>query len=390
MSESAIKRLYPPSTIGIVGGGQLGKMMAAEAKRMGYNVVVLDPKVNAPAGQVSDKQIQASFDDINGLRELAKLSDVLTYEFEHINVELLEVLEKEGHKIYPSAATLKIIQDKFVQKTMLKEIDIPVPDFYRVSSYEELEEIFQRLGKRIIFKTCKGGYDGKGNIIIDDESKLKEAYETFYGSDVMVEEFIEFSKEVSVLIARNEEKTVVYPVADNHHKNSILIKSLIPAEIKVEVAKKTEEISEKVINAFKDYGLFCIEFFVDKNDRVLVNEIAPRPHNSGHYTIEACISSQYEQVIRILTGMPLGSTKLRHPCVMYNILGSQDISGKYNLTGIETLLNTSDAHLHLYGKPEGRPGQKLGHITALGESLAIADVKAKTALDKLKFVPVND
>jgi len=384
-----IKKLYPPSTIGIIGGGQLGKMMTAEAKRMGYNVIVLDPKKNAPAGQTADRQIEAGFDDIDGLRELAKSSEVLTYEFEHINVDLLSELEEEGYKIYPSSKTLRIIQDKFVQKTMLRDIEVPVPDFCRVESFSELKEIFDKSGGKIIFKTCKGGYDGKGNIVIDNPDKLEDAYQKFHGMEVMVEEFIEFTKEVSVLIARNDEKTVVYPVADNHHKDNILIKSIVPAEIKDEVGKKIQDISEKVINAFGDYGLFCIEFFVDKNDNVLVNEIAPRPHNSGHYTIEACVSSQYEQVIRILTGMPLGSVKQNKPAVMYNILGSEEISGKYSLKGIETLLDTEDVYLHMYGKPEGRPAQKLGHITALSDNVTDAGIKGENALKALKFEPVN-
>lgn len=380
-----IDKLNPPSTIGIIGGGQLGRMMSADAKRMGYNVIVLDPKPNSPTGQVCDEQIQARFDDINGMRELAKKSDVLTYEFEHINVDLLKILEDEGHKLYPSSQTLRIIQNKFVQKTMLKEIDVKVADFYKIESLDELKNVFEKLGGKLILKTCTDGYDGKGNIVIKDISKLEEAYEKFSGFQIMAEELIDFKKEVSIIVARNHDGIALYPVAENVHENSILIKSYVPANVTEKVSDSIFKVSEKVIDAFDDYGIFCIEYFVDQNDNVLVNEIAPRPHNSGHYTIEGCVSSQYEQIIRIVTGMPLGSPKLRCPSVMYNILGDETVTGSYRVEGGEVLLGIEDCHLHLYGKPETADQKKIGHITALGETVLEADKKAMEARKALKF-----
>lgn len=390
METKDIFRLKPPSNIGIIGGGQLGRMLVVEAKRMGYNTVVLDPKPNSPAGQVSDEQITADFSDIDALRELAKKTNVMTYEFEHIDVELLSLIEKEGYKVYPSSNTLKIIQNKYVQKTILKEAGIKVPDFYQINSIDELKDVFYKFDHKLVLKACKGGYDGKGNIIIKDINEVEEAYKEFCNNEMMAEEFVEYIKEVSIIIAKNHEGISFYPVAENLHKNSILIKSIIPAKISDEIEKKIINEAEKVIQTLDDFGIFCVEFFIDSNFNVLVNEIAPRPHNSGHYTIEGCISSQYEQLIRIITGMPLGSTKLRLPCAMYNILGSNDVEGKYCINGLESILNIEDCYFHLYGKPDSKYLKKIGHITAIDENVEKADQKARKAMDIIKIQPLAD
>lgn len=390
METKDIFRLKPPSNIGIIGGGQLGRMLVVEAKRMGYNTVVLDPKPNSPAGQVSDEQITADFSDIDALRELAKKTNVMTYEFEHIDVELLSLIEKEGYKVYPSSNTLKIIQNKYVQKTILKEAGIKVPDFYQINSIDELKDVFYKFDHKLVLKACKGGYDGKGNIIIKDINEVEEAYKEFCNNEMMAEEFVEYIKEVSIIIAKNHDGISFYPVAENLHKNSILIKSIIPAKISDEIEKKIINEAEKVIQTLDDFGIFCVEFFIDSNFNVLVNEIAPRPHNSGHYTIEGCISSQYEQLIRIITGMPLGSTKLRLPCAMYNILGSNDVEGKYCINGLESILNIEDCYFHLYGKPDSKYLKKIGHITAIDENVEKADQKARKAMDIIKIQPLAD
>lgn len=385
MKEREIFKLRPPANIGIIGGGQLGRMLTVEAKRMGYNTIVLDPKPNSPAGQVSDEQIIADFSDINGLRELAKKTNVMTYEFEHIDVELLSLIEKEGYKVYPSSNTLKIIQNKYVQKGILKDAGIKVPDFYQIKSMDELKDVFYKLDKRIVLKTCTGGYDGKGNIIIKDINQLEEAYAEFCNHEIMAEEFVEYIKEVSIIIAKNHKEVSFYPIAENIHKDSILIKSIIPARISLEVEEKVVNEAKKVIETLDDFGIFCVEFFIDSNSNVLVNEIAPRPHNSGHYTIEGCISSQYEQLIRIITGMPLGSTKLRLPCAMYNILGSSDVDGKYCINGLESILDIEDCYFHLYGKDESKHLKKIGHITALDQNIEMADEKARKAMSAIKI-----
>lgn len=383
MNKRKISRLKPPSNIGIIGGGQLGRMLAVEAKRMGYNIIILDPKVNSPAGQVADEQIIGVFSDINALRELAEKTDVITYEFEHINVEILRQIEKEGHNIYPSANTLKMIQNKYRQKNILKESGVKVPEFYIINSLQELKTIFFKLDQKIILKTCKGGYDGKGNIVIKDSNKLEGAYKEFLGCELMVEEFIDFIKEVSIIVAKNHKGIKIYPIAENNHKDSILINSIIPAQISKETEDRIIQIAEKVVETIDDFGVFCIEFFVDSKLEVLVNEIAPRPHNSGHYSIEACVTSQYEQLIRIITGMPLGSTKLKLPCAMYNILGNRQVQGKYCINGVESVLEEEDCYFHLYGKLESNYLKKIGHITALADCVEKANVKAKKVMDRI-------
>ena len=390
MNTKEIFRLNPPSNIGIVGGGQLGRMLTVEAKRMGYNVVVLDPKPNSPAGQVADEQILADFSDISALRKLAEKTDVITYEFEHINVELLSQIEKDGYKVYPSSNTLRMIQNKYIQKSILKGSGIKVPDFYSINSLDELKDMFYKLDQKIILKACKGGYDGKGNIVIKDVNKLEEAYKEFSNTEVMVEEFISYIKEVSIIVSKNHEGISFYPIAENNHEDSILINSIIPARISKKTEDKIIQMAEKVIETIDDFGVFCVEFFIDSNLDVLVNEIAPRPHNSGHYTIEGCITSQFEQLIRIVTGMPLGSTKLRLPCVMYNILGSNDVNGKYCISGVESILDIEDCYFHLYGKPESGYLKKIGHITALADSVEMADYNAKKAMNSMQIESMED
>jgi 5-(carboxyamino)imidazole ribonucleotide synthase len=237
MKAREIFKLKPPSNIGIIGGRQLGKMLTVEAKRMGYKTVVLDSKPNSPAGQVSDEQIIADFSDIDALRELAKKTNVITYEFEHIDVDLVSSIEKDGYNVYPSSNTLKMIQNKYVQKSILKEFGIKVSEFYLVNSLDELKNIFYKFNQKIVLKVCKGGYDGKGNIIIKDINEVEQAYKEFCNNEMMVEEFVDYIKEVSIIIAKNHDGISFYPVAENIHKNSILIKSIIPANISEEIKK---------------------------------------------------------------------------------------------------------------------------------------------------------
>jgi 5-(carboxyamino)imidazole ribonucleotide synthase len=390
MSKRLICRLAPPSWIGIVGGGQLGRMLTLEAKRMGHHVVVLDPKPNSPAGQVADSQIVAGFSDFEALLNLAQKSDVLTYEFEHIDVELLSGLEKRGYHVYPSAATLMAIQNKHVQKGILKQLNIPVPVFKRIDSLETLKAFFFEMGRKIVLKSCTGGYDGKGNRIVNSEDQLESAFEDLIGADLMAEEFVDYTMEASILVARNHEGIALYPVAENQHNDSILIKSTIPARLPEVVTEKIQEIASRIVNAFEDYGVFCIEFFVDAYNNVSVNEIAPRPHNTGHYSIEACITSQFEQLVRIITGMPMGSVKLKSPCVMFNILGQVGVIGDYKLKGTETMMALEDCHLHLYGKPDTSHLRKLGHISVLGDTVEIADEKALDAFNHIEIQTQGD
>lgn len=385
MKNKDISRLSPPGAIGIIGGGQLGRMLCQEAKQMGYRVVVLDPSPDSPAGQVADEQIAADFSNMMSLRELAAKTDVITFEFEHIDAHSLGLLEAEGCRVVPSASTLMKINNKYQQKSMLKKAGIKVPDFRPIRSLEELHRALKDYGGKMVLKLCTGGYDGKGNIVISESDYLKSIYDEVSDFELMAEEFVEYVKEISIIVARNSEGTALYPVAENTHEGSILIKSAVPAEISKEAENKIKDVAERVAAVLDDIGVFCIELFLTADSQVLVNEIAPRPHNSGHYTIEGCVASQFEQLVRIMTGMPLGSTRLRDNCAMYNILGDRDVEGCYSIEGVEEVLGIEDCHLHLYGKPKSGHLKKIGHITALGDSTEAALSKAEKAINSIKI-----
>lgn len=381
--RSMTDALYPPGTIGVIGGGQLGRMFVFEAKRMGYRVVVLDPKVDSPAGQVADEQIVGGFDDVWAYRELAQKSDVITFEFEHINAQLLALLEQEGAKVIPSSRTLEVIQNKFDQKVMLQRIGVKVPAFYKVESMDELKKAFLTLNQKAILKSCTNGYDGKGNVVIKSADSLEAAYGSLGTNQMLIEEWIDYTKEVSVIVVKSHTGVFFYPVAENVHQDSILIKTLVPAAISPDVYERIQIASEKIVNELNDFGVYCIEFFVDQAGEVLVNEIAPRPHNSGHYTIEGCVTSQFEQLVRVVCGMPVGSTQLRMPCAMYNVLGNQSVDGEYRVSGLEGLLHMPDCHFHLYGKADTKHLKKIGHITVCGETVDIADARGSQALQSI-------
>ncbi len=373
--------------IGIIGGGQLGKMMILEAKKMGFYTAILDPTKECPADSIADKHLVAAFDDEDAIRELAEISDLLTYEFEHIGVKVLKELEDEGHKIYPTARSLEIIQNKYHQKNMLAQNKIPVPDFTNVSSLNDIKEAGEKFSYPIMLKSCKGGYDGKGNALIKNESDLKAAYQSLGGgkNQLMVEEYIPFKKEISVLACRGiDGKKTVFPVGENEHRDNILYETKVPADISLEVEEKADQLAEDVLDIFSGVGMFCIEMFVTEDDRLYINEIAPRPHNSGHYTIEGCVTSQFEQHIRAITGLPQGDTSLLRPSVMRNLLGSGK-EGEAAVVGLDLALEIKGVKAHIYNKKISRPGRKMGHLTVTAETLAAAAEKAEKAAELLKI-----
>lgn len=389
MSENKHRILQPPAKIGIVGGGQLGKMITAEAKRMGYHVTVLDPTPQSPAAQVADKQIIASFMDRSAIKKLAADCDVVTYEFEHINSDMLIELETEGYNIYPSGNSLKNVQDKYIQKEMLKNAGIPVPDYVIVENTHDMMRCIDTLGLPFILKTRKGGYDGKGNFVVKTKEQIGQVLEEFKGYDLMAEKFINFEQELSIIVARDlNNNYTTYPIVENLHENSILHLTKAPANISDEIKKKVTKVAQMVMEVLDDYGVFCIEMFLTPNGEVYVNEIAPRPHNSGHYTIEACITSQFEQLVRVITGMPLGSPQLISPCAMVNILGNDTVQGSYSVEGLEEVLGDEGVFPHLYGKHSTKNMKKIGHITVLNESVRVAEEKALRALEKIKLKPL--
>ena len=373
--------------IGILGGGQLGKMMILEAKRLGFYVITLDPAGDCSAHSISDEHIVKSFKDEEAVFELAKKVDVITYEIEHINAEALQKVEDAGHTVYPSVKSLKVIQDKYTQKEALKEADVAVPRFLEVKSVEDIAEAAKEFGYPMMLKARTGGYDGKGNAKIDSEANISEAYKELGSGEIklMVEEFVPFTKEISVIACRGiDGKRVIYPVAENAHKNSILDVTSVPANISEEASKNAMQVADKVMSIFEGVGTFCVEMFVTEDNQIYINEIAPRPHNSGHYTIEGCFANQFENHIRAIMGLPLGSTDLIKPTAMKNILGEKD--GIVNLTGLEEAYAKFDTlQLHLYGKKETQKGRKMGHITAYADKIEEAINTVNEAHDIIKL-----
>lgn len=374
--------------IGIIGGGQLGKMMILDAKRLGFYCITLDPTVDCPSHSISDEHMVARFDDQDALLELANKVDVLTYEFEHIDAPYLNILEQQGHIIYPSPKSLLLIQDKYLQKTKLQEANIPVPDFAQVNSYDDLEKYLQSRQFKGMLKTRLGGYDGKGNMLIQSEAEMRKAFHSLGNNSIplMIEEFIPFDQEVSVLACRGINGALkIYPVGENHHKDSILDETIVPARIHPEAYQKALQIATDVMKVFEGVGMFCVELFVTDDLSVLVNEVAPRPHNSGHYTIEGCLTSQFEQHIRAITGLPLGSSELRQPTVMKNLLGEEGYNGKTFVEGLVEAYQDPNVKVHLYGKSETKEKRKMGHLTVCSDATEDALKRARIAYDVIKI-----
>lgn len=375
-----------PISIGIIGGGQLGKMIAQEAKRMSFRVIILDPTADSPASSVSDESIIADFKDENAITTLANKSDVLTYEIELANSRILKDLSSKNFIVHPSPDTLRIIQNKLRQKLFLKDHGIPVADFDLVMSKTHLTNLCDRFGYPSILKICENSYDGRGNYIIRSENNIPECSNYLHDRQCMLEKFIPFEKEISVMIARNPSGQIsTFPIAENIHRNSILDTTIVPARISGTTVAKAEKLAEKTMKALKGSGIFGIEMFVTKDQQVLVNEIAPRPHNSGHYSIEACSISQFEQHLRAILDLPLTKPELLSPAVMVNILGPEDCSGPYMITGLKELLSIAGVKLHIYGKMTSNPRRKLGHITVTASSLEKAMAKAQKVKNIIKI-----
>jgi 5-(carboxyamino)imidazole ribonucleotide synthase len=365
--------------IGFVGGGQLGRMLGLAAKSMGFYVTVIDPTPNSPAGQVVDRQIIADFKDEEAIRELASLSDFLTFEIELANAAILDEVAGSGVKVNPSAITLSVIKDKFLQKQFLHKAQIPTAESKVVETQEDIKKAGSEFGYPLLLKARLDAYDGKGNALIKHESDIPGAMAKLKHRTLYIEKFVPFTKELAVMVARSTTGEIVsYPVVETIHKNNICHTVIAPAEVSVTVKKKAQHIAEKTMKSLKGAGVFGIEMFLTKKGEVLVNEIAPRVHNSGHYTTEACVTSQFEQHIRAVTGLPLGSTDMIAPhAVMVNILG--DRQGKAQVKGLDKALAIPGLSVHIYGKEETKIERKMGHITAIDKTASGALKKAVQA-----------
>ena len=362
--------LNPGSTIGIIGGGQLGRMLAIAARQMDYKTVVLDPDSNCPAGQVADRVIRSDYSDLKASSELAALADVVTYEFENVDADSVSSAEK--HKpVRPSSSVLRTTQNRLHEKKALLQAGIPVANFRKVDSLRDLEDAASVLGYPMVLKTATEGYDGKGQSIIDGERDLAISYDQLsaLNVDLIVEQFVSFKAEVSTICARTiDGMTATFDPAENIHRNHILDTSIVPARIDESVTDKARIIATDIAEKLDVIGLIAVEMFVTQENDILVNELAPRPHNSGHYTMDGCDTSQFEQLVRILAGMPITLPKLHSPTVMVNLLGEiwEDTDGNPDW---QRALELPGVSLHLYGKSAARVGRKMGHINVVAETV---------------------
>ena len=375
--------------LGIIGGGQLGMMITEAAKKMPEHiskVIVLDPVKNCSASQVGAEQIIADFKDKNAIIELAKRSDIITYEIESGDSEVLKLVEKDA-EINPSPETLKIIQDKFLQKSFLLQNDIPVPEFIQVEFISDLEQGLRKFGYPSILKARRDAYDGRGNFKIDSPKQIQTAFDYFKEKKLMLEKFVPFKMEVSVIVARNTKGQIkTFPLVENIHEDNILRETIAPARISEEIAKTAEEIAKNTMNVLKGAGIFGIEMFVTENDEIVINEIAPRVHNSGHHTLQSSATSQFEQHLRAILGLDLGNTDLLHLTIMHNILGPKNFEGEYKPIEI----SEQNVFLKMYGKKISKPSRKLGHFNLVGKQGETIDQllkKLETLKDKISINP---
>ncbi len=374
----------PGKTIGMLGGGQLGRMFAFDAKRMGYRVITLDKTPHSPMGQVCDEQITGDLDDQDALLELGEKSDVITYEFEHIDVSCVETLEEKGKIVRPSGNVLKITQHRLFEKEFIVHAGIHVAPYEKVETITEFDAAIAKIGFPAIIKTVHGGYDGKGQSVVKDRAQALKVFNSMKGRILVWEKKVPFLKELSVMCVRDLDGNVAsYPVSENIHVDNILDTTIVPARISKKCEKEAKKIAETIAIHLDIVGVFCVEMFLLDKDVILVNEIAPRPHNSGHYTMDACAISQFEQQLRAICGLPIGSTQLFSPVVMVNLLGN----GKGNrLAGIDKILADPRIHFHLYGKTEAAAKRKMGHITAVAKTVDEALDAAVAARKKLKWI----
>lgn len=374
----------PGASLGIVGGGQLGRMIAEAASPFGIETLVLDPTPDCPAVPPAADQIVADFDDYAAIRELAERVDAITLEIELADPGgLEEAVEATGIPVGPHPDDLRMTRDKFREKEALSAAGIPVPEYRDFEDKSSLEGAFDTLGRPLMLKARRGGYDGRGNAVVET---VEEATDYFGDLTALIaEELIDFERELSVIGARGEDGTVTYPVGENIHEAEILRETLVPARTTQAVQERAVDVASDVLDVLEGHSVFGIELFEASDGSIFVNELAPRPHNSGHYTIEGAVTSQFEQHVRAVMGLPLGSTALREPTAMANILGDQDGTWQASLTGVEPVLSEPGVHLHWYGKREVRPLRKMGHLTSTGPNLDANLRQVRKARTSLSF-----
>jgi 5-(carboxyamino)imidazole ribonucleotide synthase len=378
MSEHKV--FLPGSTIGVMGGGQLGRMFAIAARRMGYRVHTFSPDEDTPTGQLADKEVAASYTDEKAVRAFASEIDVLTFEFENIPSQTLAWAEEEC-TVRPSGSALQICQHRLREKVFLVSAGLPLPHFEEVESEKELFDAVAKIGAPCVLKTAAFGYDGKGQTKIDERTDLKAVWKRYKNTPAVLEAWVPFEREISVIVARGANgQMVTYPVCENRHSRHILDVTLVPAEIELEVAGRARQLAGTIAEALGLVGLLAVEMFELHDGTLFINELAPRPHNSGHFSFDACITSQFEQQLRAVCGLPLGSGELLRPCAMANLLGDLWAKGEPDWAAAAAFPYVK---IHLYGKTEPRPGRKMGHLVAFGTDPTDAANRAVAARDAL-------
>lgn len=365
-----VRTLLPGATVGVLGGGQLGRMMALAGSAMGYRFVALDPAPDAPSGQVAP-QITAAYNDRDAARELARRSDVITYEFENVDAGVAALLTEESY-VPQGSALLYTTQHRLREKAAIEAAGVPVAPYRKVDSLAELKVAAAELGLPCVLKTATGGYDGKGQAVIRQEEELDEAFRQVAPGavvpELVLEKFVAFKCEISVVAARSASGEVKsFPPSENIHVNNILHLSIVPARVSEDIQRRACELAETLITGLDAVGLLAVEMFVTEDGQLFVNELAPRPHNSGHYTMDACATSQFEQHVRAICNLPLGDTTLLTPVVMVNVLG-QHLDGAIKATCTQDEKDNKLGvvpKLHIYGKTESKTGRKMGHINLL-------------------------
>lgn len=368
--------ILPGAAVGVLGSGQLGRMFAIAARRMGYRVHTYSPDADTPTGQIADVEVCAAYDDLDAVRAWARNVAVVTFEFENVPAETAAACA-EFAPVRPGGAVLHTTQNRLREKTALVNAGIAVTPFAAVRSLEELHAALERIGTPAVLKTAGWGYDGKGQAKIMTPAGAPAAWEAVATDAAVLEAFVDFDKEVSVVAARGlDGQCVAYPLIENDHRNHILDLSICPAAVPDAVHREAGEIARTILDTLDVVGVLCVEFFLAKNGALLVNELAPRPHNSGHLTFDACVTSQFEQQLRAVCGLPLGAPDLLAPAAMMNLLGDLWAEGEPDWAA---MLAHPNVKLHLYGKAEARPGRKMGHLTALAATPAEAAALVRAA-----------
>jgi len=376
------RRYLPGATIGLMGSGQLGRMFAVAARRMGYRVHIFSPEKDTPAGQLADREVTGAYEDETAVRDFAKRLDLLTFEFENIPRQTIDWCADEC-VVRPAGSILHIAQNRLREKDFLTAAGIPVASYRAVRSASELAAAIQEIKTPAILKSAAFGYDGKGQRLIEHADDLDEIWRERPGDELILERAVDFEKEVSIIVARGPDGSMVtFPVCENLHRNHILDVTVAPARVSEEIEKSGADLARAVAEKMELVGLLAVEMFLQRDGDLLVNELAPRPHNSGHWTIEGCATSQFEQHLRAVCGLPLGSTEILRPSAMANLLGDLWQAGEPNWPGA---LRVEGVHLHLYGKRQPRPRRKMGHLTALAPSAEAAIEAVTKARDALEL-----